>query len=415
MIKIKSKIPINWKEVSLLEECFFDRGIEPGRNNYNTLGYGKRFLRVADLTGSRNEIIYTEIESDKESSNKDILLTLDGSVGVVKRGFKGIYSTGIRKVYFKDKKNYSDDFLYYLLQGKDIQRIINYYSKGSTIKHASRSIDFMNVIIPKNKEEQQKIAEILSKVDYNINKTEEIIQHTEKLKRGLMKELLIKGIGHKKFKKTELGEIPWEWVFGNFQTIVDKKNKNAIKPGPFGSSLKKDIYVKSGYKIYGQEQVIRGDLEFGDYYITKEKFRSLEDFKISSGDILVSLVGTIGKIIVVPEKFKPGIINPRLIKISLDKNISDPYYFSYLLISDLIRDQVNNMLHGGTMNILNGAIIKKIKFPIPSIHEQKIIVDILTSVDNKIEVYKKIKDKLNLLKKGLMNDLLSGEVRINLL
>ena len=59
--------------------------------------------------------------------------------------------------------------------------------------------------------EQQKIASILSNVDELIQKTEQIIEQTQRLKKGLMQRLLTKGIGHTKFKKTELGEIPEEW------------------------------------------------------------------------------------------------------------------------------------------------------------------------------------------------------------
>ncbi len=69
-----------------------------------------------------------------------------------------------------------------------------------------------------------------------------------------------------------------------------------------------EYYSEIGYKIYGQEQVISDDFDYGDYYITDERYRKLENCKIQSGDILISLVGTFGQISIVPNKFEPGMI-----------------------------------------------------------------------------------------------------------
>jgi type I restriction enzyme S subunit len=90
-----------------------------------------------------------------------------------------------------------------------------------------------------------------------------------------------------------------------------------IKAGPFGSALKKEFYIAKGYKIYGQEQVISGDPFYGDYYIDQEKYKKLQSCSVERGDLLISLVGTIGKVLVIPEGAEPGIINPRLLRISL--------------------------------------------------------------------------------------------------
>ena len=65
--------------------------------------------------------------------------------------------------------------------------------------------------------------------------------------------------------------------------------------GPFGSSLTKDKYSSSGYKIYGQEQVIADDFGIGDYYIPEKLFAELQRYEVLTGDVLVSCVGTFGK------------------------------------------------------------------------------------------------------------------------
>ena len=88
----------------------------------------------------------------------------------------------------------------------------------------------------------------------------------------------------------ELPELPdgWKWV--NIEYLIENR-KSSIKAGPFGSSLKKEFYVPNGFKIYGQEQVISGNCTYGDYYISEEKYKELENCKVKPFDILISLVG----------------------------------------------------------------------------------------------------------------------------
>jgi len=164
--------------------------------------------------------------------------------------------------------------------------------------------------------------------------------------------------------------ISWDTVF--FEDIAANV-ENAIKAGPFGSSLTKSCYQKSGYKIYGQEQVIRGDATYGDYWISEEKFRELESCKIRPGDMLISLVGTIGKVLILPQDCKPGIINPRLMKLSLDQRI-EKQYIQIFLESPLSKNRLFGDSHGGTMEILNLEIIKNIPIPLPPLAEQHEIV-----------------------------------------
>ena len=88
------------------------------------------------------------------------------------------------------------------------------------------------------------------------------------------------------------------------------------------------------------------------------------------GDILISLVGTYGKILVVPNKFQPGIINPRLMKISPDPKIIRPLVLQKLLESRGVKVQTKQKSRGGTMDIVNVGIMRKIKIPIPPLELQ---------------------------------------------
>jgi type I restriction enzyme M protein len=164
-----------------------------------------------------------------------------------------------------------------------------------------------------------------------------------------------------------------DWPMVSIEDLAADE-RNGLKAGPFGSSLKKDCYVKSGYKIYGQEQVIRGDINYGDYYISEEKFRELESCKVKAGDVLISLVGTYGKILIVPDKHEPGIINPRLLKVTLDKQKILPTYFVEAFRQGTVTEQVANLSYGGTMDILSLKVLKSLRLPLPPLATQQAIV-----------------------------------------
>ncbi|MDL1973881.1 MAG: restriction endonuclease subunit S [Deltaproteobacteria bacterium] len=207
-------------------------------------------------------------------------------------------------------------------------------------------------------------------------------------------------------------DIPDNWAFCFFEDIAANK-PNPFKAGPFGSSLTKSCYVPSGYKIYGQEQVIRGDYSYGDYYIDEEKFLALKTCEVRAGDILVSLVGTIGKVLIIPDIFEKGIINPRLIKITLFEEISRKYIASFLS-STVAMNTLRKDSHGGTMDILNMRMLKNLPIPLPPITEQHEIVrcvEVLFKVADQIEErYKKGKAYVFKLTQSILAKAFRGEL-----
>jgi type I restriction enzyme, S subunit len=270
-------------------------------------------------------------------------------------------------------------------------------------------LERLPIIMPPLKE-QQKIASILSNVDELIQKTDQIIEQTQRLKKGLMQRLLTKGIGHTKFKKTEFGEIPEKWDMLKIAELI--KDKEGIKTGPFGSSLKKEIFVARGYKIYGQENVIPDDFKRGDYYIPEHVFLKMQKYEIKPGDVLISLVGTHGKISLVPEGIKRGIINPRLLRIRLDVSKTLPEFMKILLESIFIQKQIQNLTHGLTMGVINTEVIKQLVFFVPELSEQEKIIGIIRNINMLLKRQGFHMESLRSLKKGLMQQLLTGKIRV---
>lgn len=181
--------------------------------------------------------------------------------------------------------------------------------------------------------------------------------------------------------------LPDSWATLYLPDIVEK-NANSIRRGPFGSAIKKAFFVPDGIKIYEQKNVIYNDFSLGNYYISEDKFLELQGFEVKADDILITCSGTVGKIAVVPENVKRGIINQALLKLSLNKAIISPAYFIHLF--NLKSQQiVSENTRGSAMkNISSVNDLKQIPFYIPPLPEQHEIVrrvDALFALADRIE------------------------------
>ena len=131
-----------------------------------------------------------------------------------------------------------------------------------------------------------------------------------------------------------IGEVPAHWEVKRLRFVV-----NGMKAGPFGSALTKNMYTQSGYRVYGQEQVIPADFSIGDYFISEETFTAMRQYEVNAGDVLVSCVGTFGKIAVFPKGAQKGIINPRLIRMRPRAGVI-PGYLELVLKSQVVFQMV---------------------------------------------------------------------------
>ena len=95
---------------------------------------------------------------------------------------------------------------------------------------------------------------------------------------------------------------------------------------------------------------------------------------MTAGDVLISLVGTYGRTLIVPNNHEPGIINPRLLKLTLDPQKVTPEYFVLAFAQDWVTSQVQGVSHGGTMNILSLRVLRALRIPTPSLETQRAIV-----------------------------------------
>lgn len=223
-----------------------------------------------------------------------------------------------------------NDYLFYKLNRNKYFLAFDSGSGQTNLKKSE--IRACPIALPPTLAEQTAIATALNDADALIQKLEQLISKKRHLKTGAMQELLRPKEG---------------WEEKTIQELVN--DKEGIKIGPFGSALKKELLVLSGYKVYGQENVFVRSMEPGSRYITKEHFNKLKTCELKSGDFIVSMMGTIGKCMIVPQKFEAGIMDSHLIRLRLRKELIDVNYLLHYFSSSVLQNQVNVFSVGGIM------------------------------------------------------------------
>jgi type I restriction enzyme S subunit len=167
-----------------------------------------------------------------------------------------------------------------------------------------------------------------------------------------------------------LGDIPQHWEVRRLKSLVMES-----VAGPYGSSLTKSMYTKVGYRVYGQQQVIPDNFTVGDYYISTEQFGLMRRYQVFAGDVLVSVMGTVGRVAVVPDGAEPGIINPRLVRYQPDMTVVRPRWLQITMQDCVAQTQLSEASKGTTMDGLNMRILGKLLLLKPPLTEQDAILE----------------------------------------
>ena len=178
-----------------------------------------------------------------------------------------------------------------------------------------------------------------------------------------------------------------------------------MKIGPFGSALKKNIYVDSGIKVYAQENVFNNDFSIGNYYITEEKYKELQTCELFPGDVVLSMMGTVGACAIFPKNAEKGIMNSHLLRLQFGDEITPS--FAKLLIRDVpvIKEEIDRLSVGSIMTGLSSSVVKKLILPTPSVDEQKKISELFNHVDNLITLHQRECERLQIVKKSMLENM----------
>ena len=303
-------------------------------------------------------------------------------------------------------------FLVCALRGDSAQDFIRGRSIGSTRKSINtRILSALRVPVPPFPE-QRKIAAILSSVDDAIEKTQAVIDQVQVVKRGLMQELLTRGLPgrHTQFKRTEISEIPEEWDLLPLAALA--QDDRGLQTGPFGSQLHASDYVAAGVPVLMPKDMMNGYAsDANSARISEEKAEELSQHKVQEEDILFARRGELGRVGLVTKLQEGWLCGTGCLRFRPSDRAVSRYLRQWVAWPTSAR-WLNEHGVGQTMLNLNTSILGRLPVALPDDTERSAIVEVLEAFERQIRSLKENVGGLGQAKRSLMSVLLTGELRV---
>ena len=401
------RIPKDWKLISFGDLGEYYGGLS-GKTKVN-FGSGKPYIPFMNIMA--NDIIdvnyfdLVEINGD-EKQNKAVkgdVFFNTSSETPEEVGMCAVLLDDISDLYLNSfcfgfrlneeaEKRYLPEYISRFMNSGFGRRLMFPLAQGMTRYNLSKKY-FVKLEIPfPPLPEQQKIADILSTVDEQINTTDKIIEKSKELKKGLMQKLFSEGIGHTEFKDTKIGRIPKDWEVKQLASICDIV---------MGQSPPSESYNENDTGL----PLVQGNADIKSR-ITKPRIYTSQITKISEvDDIIMTVRAPVGAIAKsnIKSCIGRGVCALRV------KSIDNEFLYQMLIEKETSWIRLEQ---GSTFSAVNSKDIKTFKIALPPLQEQQKIATILSEADAKIEKEQTQKAQLEALKKGLMQQLLIGKKRV---
>jgi type I restriction enzyme S subunit len=260
--------------------------------------------------------------------------------------------------------------------------------------------------------EQQAIADALSDADAFIESLEQLLAKKRLLKQGAMQELLtgkrrLPGFEPTALSSTDIGSLPSDW------RLVEVGDVASVKTGPFGSSLHERDYVTAGTPIITVEHLgERGIWHTNLPRVAGADYKRLAAYSLEQGDIVFSRVGSVDRNARITASEAGWLFSGRLLRLRASATVVDTQFLSYQFHTESFKNRVKRVAVGQTMASLNTQLLSSVVVALPPLPEQTAIASVLSDMDAEIAALEAKLDKARQIKKGIMQELLTGRIRL---
>ncbi len=359
---------------------------------------------------------FNKLSNKAKPIKGDIFLSKTGTIGRVAyvQSEKLIAITQNIAIIRLDGKINSQKFIVHYMKTDMFQKMAMKKVNQSTIMDLQLQ-DIRKLLVPLPPLiEQEKIADILSTADNKIDAIAIQIKKAETLKKGLLQKLLSEGIGHNKFKDSELGKIPASWEVIRLDKLIETKYITSHLDGNHGGLYpKQSEFVESGTPYLSANMIKGNHIDFSlAKFLTKERASKFRKGVAKDKDVLFAHNATVGPVTLLKTNLDYVILSTTLTYYRCDLEKLNNYYLMNYIKSIYFINQYEKFMKQSTRNQIPITQQRQLYFIIPPLEEQKQIADILSTADEKLEVLRAKKEKYETLKKGLFQKLLSGEIRV---
>lgn len=401
-------VPEGWSQAALSAVAELEMGQAPPSAEVNDTGDGLPFIQGNAEFGFRSPSPVKFCPTPRKRANEgDILMSVRAPVGALNIAHREL---GIGRGLAAIKASAVDrGFLWHALS-EGVAKLAS-RAQGSTFAAVNkRDLAQMSLLVP-SLPEQRKIAAILGSVDALIERTQAVIDQVEVVKKGLMQELLTRGLPgrHTRFKQTEIGEIPESWEVVRLGDVASVKGGKRMPKGrPFAEHPTPFPYIR--VSDFSDGSVATKDLQF----VLPEDQAKIARYTISKEDLYISIAGTLGVVGVVPEELDGAQLTENAAKIVIKQPAAlSRLYLREAMGADGMLKQIQKAKGvGGGVPKLALFRIEDLRFGAPTMKEQEDVAEIAVKLRARILRERRLLEGLKALKGALSDTLLSGEVRV---
>lgn len=392
---------------------------------------GTPWVSIADLKG---RIVTNTAESITAlgAKNSNVKLVLTGtimmsfklSLGRIAVAGRDLYTNEAIASFDIDTDKIDKTFLFYQLPEIVKYAITDTAIKGATLNKAK----LRELTIPHPRLDiQRKIAEILLTIDSQIDATQALINKYTAIKQGMMADLYSRGIDPETnslrptleeapelYHKSPLGMLPKGWNVIELENLLADVS-SPMRSGPFGSALLKQELVDEGIPLLGIDNIFaeRFKAHF-KRFVTESKFTELSRYAVRESDVVITIMGTVGRSCVIPKSIGRALSSKHLWTMTFNKELVVPELVCWQLNhSSWAESWFRRESQGGVMDAIQSQTLKKLKLIVPSLTEQLAIYKRYETLKNHLEINQISLDKLKAQKCGLMQDLLTDKVAVS--
>ena len=411
---MSSAVPEGWRAERLGDvSALITKGTTP--KTYSNEGVN--FIKVESISSNRTLIMDKFSKVDLETHNLqkrsqlesgDILFSIAGTLGrlatVVKEDLPANTNQALAIIRLNGSNIYREYCLQHLSADSIQTEIQNLQTVGAQPNLSLQQISDLLIPCPPLPE-QKKIASILTSVDEVIENTQKQIDKLQDLKKATMNELLTKGIGHTEFKDSELGRIPKTW------NVVSFGELGKWQGGGTPSKSKPDFW--DGDILWVSPKDMKNELiERTADRISTSAVENSSVKLITKGAILVVVrSGILKHTLPVAIANRDVTVNQDMKALSVKAGVSHLYVYHYLLSKnhEILR---STLKAGNTVESIDTQVFADYPIPLPPVSEQSQIAKIVDAMSAKIALKRHALSQTQSLKKSLMQDLLTGKVRV---
>lgn len=414
-----------WAQYRVGDHVTFLSGF-PFSSDYFDQHEGIRLIRIRDLLDPQGDRIFFRGDYDARWLIKpdDVLIGMDGEFNVVRwRGESALLNQRILKASVRVGSDIAPDYFYYWC-GPYLKKVED-QTPATTVKHLSvRDVEKARLLAPPIPQ-QRRIAEILATVDEAIEGTEALIAKQQQVKAGLMHDLFTRGLtpdgklrpprseAPDLYHKIPLGWLPKEWSWASIDGLL-AKTFSPMRSGPFGSALLKEELVETGIPLLGIDNVFVEHFEpTFRRFVSPRKFTELIRYSVFPGDVIITIMGTVGRCCVVPDTIEEALSSKHLWTMTFDREQVIPELICWQLNhAPWVKRWFARHAQGAVMEAIQSSTLRELILPLPPINEQKLMAQRYSAATTTFAAETTRLSKLRQQKQGLMQDLLTGRVPV---